>query len=104
MVADLRLKQIYFESIRRCTKKVEYRDFNNDYYIRKFVDMSRYPGKSEAEIRDLLIKGKKLHPLDVTHLRFHAGNREMLVKVEEINVYPGHSTFAIKLGEIVSIR
>lgn len=100
MTVDLRLKRVYFESIKRGAKKVEYRDFSNDYYIRLFVDVSKYPGKSLSEIRDVLVKGGKLHKKDVTHLRFHCQQDVMVVRVEDINVYPGHNIFAIRLGEI----
>lgn len=104
MTIDLRLKKVYFESIRRGTKTVEYRDFSNDYYIRKFVDMSKYPGKDEGEIRDMLVKGGKLHVRDVTHLRFHCQDKAMTVRVLEIRSYPGHTTFAIRLGKVEEVK
>ena len=101
IIEDLALKAVFFESIKRGAKTVEYRDFSNPYYIRKFVDTSKYPSKKDEEIADILVKGGKLYPRGVTHLRFHCQGKTMLVEVKDITVYNGHTTFAIKLGKIV---
>lgn len=98
-VIDMALKAVYFDSINRGVKKTEYRDMSNDYYIKKLVDLSKYPNMTIDEIRNALIKGAKLHWIKYDAILFHNNNRKLLVEIKDIVVYDHHPTFAIKLGK-----
>ena len=99
-ILPLTVYKQYFESIRRGTKRTEYRDGTNDYWVGRLCDMSKYPGMSEAEVRDALVKGARLHPAGWTHVRFKNGKDYLLAEIRSIEWYSGHTTFAIKLGKV----
>lgn len=97
-IENLSLKSVYFDAINRGVKTVEYRDMT-PYYINKFVDKSHYQGLDDNEIIEKIRKEGKAHFLPLDGLRFHNNGRILTMEVVGIEVYDGHTTFAIKLGK-----
>ena len=99
-IIDMSLHKAYYESIRRGSKTTEYRDMK-DYWIDKLLDKSRYKGKSNAEIKEGLVKGTlKLYPYGWDEVRFHhLQDPPIRLEIKGITVLEGHTTFAIKLGK-----
>lgn len=98
--------EVYFNAIENGSKTTEYRDMTNDYWMKKLVDLSRYPNKSIDEIRDLLARGKvELYPIEYKTCTFwtnRKGKRVSLkIQWKGTYVYKGHTTFAIRLGDLL---
>jgi len=97
-VTNLALHHVYFEEIRKGLKKVEYRKMD-DYYINKFLDLSKYKGMTTDQIKTHLIDGGKVYKNDVTHIMFFENGRKMLCEIKDIKTYKEHKMFAISLGK-----
>lgn len=97
---NLALKTPYYDAIRRGAKTTEYRDMT-PYYVGLFVDKTKYPNKSDEEIINLLHKGETLYPQKIDTITFFNQQRSMVVKVKGITTLPHHTTFAIKLGDVI---
>lgn len=95
------LKTVYYESINRGTKRVEYREMSQ-YWIERLVDMSKYPGKTWEEVRDILRKGGTLHAQKYDTITFFNNGRHMTMKVEGIDIRDHHTSFGIRLGKRVN--
>lgn len=101
---QLALKPIYLEAIRIGAKPTEFRTLD-EYYVRKLVDVSKYPGKSEREIADGLHDGTlELFPRNIGEILFHESGtgQELRVEVKYIKVYRGHHNFCIGLGKVLT--
>lgn len=105
MNVNLSIKPVYFDSIRRGVKRTEYRDLT-PYYVGKFVDTARYPGLTAVEIAEALRRGEPLFHRAVDTLTLHDNKRgrTMVVAVVGIKVYDHHTSLAIRLGDIVSVK
>lgn len=96
----LTVYRIYFEEIRRGVKTTEYRDMS-EYWVSRLIDTSKYGGKDLDQIREGLIQGKlKPYFVDWQKVRFKCGNNYLFADIDRIEVYKGHSVFAIKLKNV----
>ena len=108
MVKNLNLSvyERYFNAIEKGIKQDEYRDASNLYWLRKLVDLSAYPGKTEEEIQDGLINGKlEIKPIKYDTLTFYTtkGGKKvnLVIQWKDTVVHPGHKYFAIRLGDLL---
>lgn len=91
----------YFDAIKNGSKKTEYREIK-PYWIKKLVDMSKYPNMTEEEIKDAIVnKGATFYPRTYDECLFFCGKESLKIQFKGINVYKGYSIFAIKLGKII---
>ena len=98
---NLALKHVYYEEIRKGLKKIEYRELN-DYYIRKFLDIGKYPNMTTDQIKEAFVDGKMpAYKNDVTHIQFFENGRRMIVEVKGVKVHRGHEVLCIELGKIL---
>jgi len=98
--------EVYFNAIENGSKTVEYRDARNEYWWKKLVDLSKYPGKDISEIRDEVKRGKlELYPIHYDTCTFWTtknGKRVHLVtEWRDTVTHKGHDQFAIRLGDVL---
>lgn len=99
--------EVYFNAIENGSKQTEYRDGSNDYWIKKLIDLSKYPGKSIEEVRDGIVQGKlELYPIKYNTCKFWTtknGKRVSLVtQWKDTVMHKGHTSIAIRLGNIIT--
>ena len=102
---NLSVYERYFNAIESGAKDVEYRDARNDYWMKKLVDLSAYPGKDVDEVRDGLVSGKlEIKPIKYDTLTFYTtkgGKRvHLVIEWKDTVVHAGHKFFAIRLGDL----
>lgn len=100
------LYPVYFEAIENGSKTTEYRSGDNDYWIKKLIDLSKYPGKSIDEVREGIVKGQlELYPIKYETCTFWTtknGKRVHLVtQWRDTVMHKGHTQIAIRLGDVL---
>lgn len=103
---NLSVKEQWFDAIENGSKTIEYRDMKNDYWVTKLLDMSKYPNMTPEEVRNGLYRGKlEVYrvPYDTaTFYTMRNGKKvHLVIEVRGLNVFKGHTTFAIMLGDLL---
>lgn len=101
-VTQMNLKQQWYNEIAQGRKRVEFRDFKNQYYLDKICDLSKYPvGMTQDEILQGIKDDKLPIHYDITHIRFVCNGMSMLVEVTGVKVTDDNRFWAISLGKII---